>query len=378
MNQLEGSVPSSSIQDTSSPGNSVPVTMQSAIHHYLSATSCYELMQASSKGLVFETTIPFQLSFFALIEHDTDVAPLWDPELRSFVGLMTAQDYINAIRICKNKGINPMEITTKTISDILISAPVFFKNNGFQPIDAEDSLLQLALHFLRTKYDYVPVIDPENGNLISILGPLDILHFFHYIAKLNESLFQVPIENIVNLGTYQNIIVANKNTSINELLELMDYYDLSAIPIVDVPLDTPPATTAPISFANTDSSNPITSPNGNSGYLYQSRLIGCYHKSDVSFIMRAQDSSQIINNLKNYRVEESLYLKDQLLQSGEIVTNFQALITYKRQDTLTNVFNLMVINRTHRAIIIDDNGFVRGVISFRDILKFFLNGIMNR
>lgn len=30
---------------------------------------------------------------------DTDVAPLWDPERRQFVGLMTVEDYIQALRV---------------------------------------------------------------------------------------------------------------------------------------------------------------------------------------------------------------------------------------------------------------------------------------
>ena len=30
---------------------------------------------------------------------DTDVAPLWDPERRQFVGLMTVGDYIQALRV---------------------------------------------------------------------------------------------------------------------------------------------------------------------------------------------------------------------------------------------------------------------------------------
>ncbi len=289
------------------------------------------------KRLCYFSLILFRFSFSAI---DTDVAPLFDPELRSFVGLMTTQDYINAIRICKRKNIPPSEVTGKTISEILLSAPSLFKNNTFQPIDAEDSVLQLCFLFMKTKYDYIPVIDPENGNLISILGPLDVLHLFNYIAKLNESLFHLSIEQL-GIGTFQNIITANKTTYINEVLDLMEIHNVSAIPIIDE--------------------------------LNNYKLIGLYHRNDVSFIMKASDQEQILNNLNNLRVEESLQLREQLLQSGDIMTNFQPLVTCTKQDTIANVFNLMVINRSHRIIIVDELTRCKGVISFKDVLKFFLD-----
>lgn len=263
---------------------------------------------------------------------------MFDPELRSFVGLMTTQDYINAIRICKRKNIPPTEVTGKTISEILLSAPSLFKNNSFQPIDAEDSVLQLCFLFMKTRFDYIPVIDPENGNLISILGPLDVLHLFNYIAKLNESLFHLSIETL-GIGTFSNVVTANKNMIISDVLEIMEQHQISAIPVIDE----------------------------------VNKIIGVYHQNDVTFIMKASDTEQILHHLNHLRVEESLQLREQLLQSGDIMTNSQPLVTCTRQDTIANVFNLMVINRTHRIVVIDETGRCRGVISFKDILKFFLD-----
>ena len=56
-------------------GSSSSVSPQVVIYEVFSNTTCYDLMQASSKGTVFETTIPFQLAFFALIEHGNRIAP---------------------------------------------------------------------------------------------------------------------------------------------------------------------------------------------------------------------------------------------------------------------------------------------------------------
>jgi CBS domain-containing protein len=265
--------------------------------------------------------------------------------LRSFVGLMTIYDYIKAIRTCCRKSIPLNEITSKTISEILISAPLLFKNNSFQAIEAEDSVLQLCLLFMKNKYDYIPVIDPDNGNLISILGPLDVLHLLNYIAKSNESVFQISLEQL-GIGTFQTpLVTANKSMVINDVLELIDYHQISSVPIVDE--------------------------------MNNHRLIGLYHKNDVTFIMKSSDPEQILFQLNHLRVEESLAMREQLLQSGDIMTNSQSLITCQRNDTIANVFNLMVLNRTNRIIIVDEVMRCVGIVSFRDILRYFFENFYN-
>lgn len=155
---------------------------------------------------------------------------------------MTIQDYITALRICNLRNINAMELTTKSISDMLLSASYLFKHQGFHAIDAEDSVLQLCLLMFRNQSDYVPVIDPENGNLISILGALDVLHLLDQIAKTNEHIFGVTLAQI-GIGTYNinntndhgnhSLYLATKQTSINEILDTLDKRNISAAPIVE-------------------------------------------------------------------------------------------------------------------------------------------------
>ena len=40
-----------------------------AVQSLLTSTACYELMELSAKAVVFETSIAFQLAFYALVEH---------------------------------------------------------------------------------------------------------------------------------------------------------------------------------------------------------------------------------------------------------------------------------------------------------------------
>jgi hypothetical protein len=166
----------------------------SAVQSIFSGVTCYQLLANSNKAIVFETSIPFQLAFFALVEHDTDVAPLWDPARRQFVGLMTISDYVQALQVCRRQGISMLDLSTRSITglppsplaveatadaptptstcrpcpmcplplapgpsphtlsahaDMLSSPAMTFRHPEYQTLDAEDTIQQLCLHLHR-------------------------------------------------------------------------------------------------------------------------------------------------------------------------------------------------------------------------------------
>ena len=43
-----------------------------AVQNIFTTTHCYDLMQSSTKVVVFEAIIPFQLAFYALVEHGNE------------------------------------------------------------------------------------------------------------------------------------------------------------------------------------------------------------------------------------------------------------------------------------------------------------------
>ena len=73
---------------------------------------------------------------------------------------------------------------------------------------------------------------------------------------------------------------------INEVLDALDSKNISSAPVVD-----------------------------ENGRVYDS-----YHKSDVSFILRAADNDAVMRNLDNYTIDETLVLRGELLQSGELIS----------------------------------------------------------
>lgn len=329
------------------------------------------------------------ISFFLI---DTDVAPLWDPELRTFVGLMTIEDYITVIRLSHIRKMNPLEITSKPISELLITSPFLFQHPEFIALEAEENVLQLVKHlyspsnhhpsnptnpivtsssssptssFCATNgnpgnhygnaYSYIPILDPETGSLISMLGKLDILHLLTQIHKLSEFILNVPIVSLP-IGTYHHIVTVTKQTLLTEALELCNRYHISALPVVE------------------EGTNGVNS-NGKEGK--GGKVIGMYHINDISFIMKANDMDMIVTNLTSFTIEDILVLRDQLITSGEMISaHFQSLLTCKSQDSYIHVIQAMVINHSTRVLVLNDVQEVTGIITFQDIVGYFLDDLL--
>jgi len=67
-------------------------------------TRAYDILPESNKVVVFDTEIPVRLAFYALLEHDTPCAPLWDSHKNAFIGLMTASDVADIMRVFYSTG----------------------------------------------------------------------------------------------------------------------------------------------------------------------------------------------------------------------------------------------------------------------------------
>lgn len=159
-------------------------------------------MQNSCKAVVFETHIPFQLAFYALVEHDTDIAPLWDPQKRAFVAMMTMTDFISALRAYRRNGIPVSELSNSLIADMLENTNFKFRHDTFETVDAEETVYQMCRLLQRQGTDFVPVVDPDEGNLVAILGYLDIVNLLYTASLQFTHLFETTVEES-KVGTYQ-------------------------------------------------------------------------------------------------------------------------------------------------------------------------------
>lgn len=231
------------------------------------------------------------------------------------------------------------ELTSKTIAEMMHSTGVLFRHAEFLAVDAEDSVHQMCLMLLRTENDYVPVMDADNGNLVSILGFLDVVQLLTQAAAQYPNLFARSVRD-ANIGTFQNVVTAPRTTRLWEVLDVLEQKNLSGLPVVDE----------------------------------QNKVVGFYHRSDVSFIIKATDTDMVLANLANFRVEESMALREQLLASGEIMSSFQGLATAKSHDSLATVLLAMLRARSSRVVIVNESQMCTGIVSIRDIIRYYLGG----
>merc|ERR1711988_443304 len=90
------------------------------IQNFLKSCKCYDVMRASGKVIVFDINIPFQLAFYAMVEHEVAAAPLWEAsKQRRYVGLMVITDFIDTIQDYYRKGVSMQKVAAKTIGDVL-------------------------------------------------------------------------------------------------------------------------------------------------------------------------------------------------------------------------------------------------------------------
>lgn len=77
-----------------------------------------------------------------------------------------------------------------------------FRHADFQAVDAEDSVVQLCMLLLRTGSDYAPVLDPDNGNLVAILGYLDILNLLEKAGNQYPQFFSQTLQELGTLKAH--------------------------------------------------------------------------------------------------------------------------------------------------------------------------------
>lgn len=329
-------------------------TGKQAILSFLDTQNCYSVLRASGKVVVFDTRIPIQLAFYALVEHDMQAAPLWDPKMCQFVGILTVTDFIDVLRYYRQTGSDVLTLASRSIADVLadedILNSVLKKNpprryansdgtgadqhSSFLSVDA-DANLDRACHLLHDQtMDFLPVMLPSDMRVLATITYTCILE--HLVSNFREQrrLFDDTIYDL-GIGTYgEDVLVAYPQQTLHEVLHILHLHGLSAVPVVD----------------------PETK-----------KIKGVYSRSDITFLTKASDAEDAVSNL-------SLTLEVLMAQQRTDVTTPDALHTCSTRHTLQYVFEYFAQWKFNRLICLDEEERVVGVVSARDLVAYFLSG----
>lgn len=310
-----------------------------AISAFLDSHNCFSVLRASGKVVVFDTRIPIQLAFYALVEHDMQAAPLWDPAICQFVGLLKVTDFIDILRHYRATNSNVASLATRSIAEMFQDETLkqaLGINLGFGCADSSTTLKQACQLLLLAQGDFLPIVMPEDMRVLACITYTNILE--HLVTHFREQrrLFDDSIYDL-KIGTYHDqLVTVTPQQTLAQALELMHHHRLGALPVVESPTSR--------------------------------KLVGVYSRSDITFLTKATDAEDAMANL-------DMTLAEILEQQRTDVTTPDAMHTCTTTHTLQSIFEYFAQLRFNRLFVVDaetGEGLV-GVVSARDLVAYFMN-----
>lgn len=308
--------------------------------------------------VVFEINIPIQLAFYALLEHESLAAPLWDSSRREFVGLMTITDFVDILRHYHDQhgrtGAAIEVLASRSIAQVLNDkhAGVLFKhateahkrltgthqplgattqvieNGSLIAVDAHGSLYEACDTMKINKRRFLAIITQEGCGILAVVTHTEILEYFVATFREERRLFDQPVREL-GIGTFNEVVTVDNIMSLRDVLELLCERDLSSVPVVDK----------------------------------RGRMVALYSRSDITFLATATDADSVVLNLGSF-------ITDVIHQRR---TN-EPMYTCSQSATLQFVFELFADIKFRRLVCLDDECKPTGIISARDLLSYFLDG----
>jgi 5'-AMP-activated protein kinase, regulatory gamma subunit len=299
-------------------------------------------------------------------------APLWDPSVCQFVGLLKVTDFIDILRHYRLTHSNVASLATRSIADIFAddtireaigrkdspttmaaaaavdpsnpatthpaTAATISSSSGFWSADSSTTLKQACLLLHSSNLDFLPIVFPEDMRVLACITYTNMLehlvtHFREQRRLFDDSIFDLKI------GTYHDkLVTVTPNQSLAEALELMHTYNLGALPVVVE----------------------------QEGLPGKKKIVGVYSRSDITFLTKATDAEDAVANL-------DLQLSSVLEQQRTDVTTPDALHTCSTSHTLQSIFEYFAQLRFNRLFVVDEHDCLVGVVSARDLVAYFLN-----
>ncbi|OPB37622.1 hypothetical protein A0O28_0045340 [Trichoderma guizhouense] len=299
-----------------------------AIRDFLRKRTSYDVLPLSFRLIVLDTDLLIKKSLNILIQNSIVSAPLWDSHTSRFAGILTATDYINVIQYhCQF----PDEMS-KLDQFRLASLRDIEKAIGATPIESVSvhpsrPLYEALRRMLKTRARRIPLVDvdEETGRetVISVITQYRILKFIAVNNEHNTILLKKTLREI-QLGTYNDLLVARMGTTVLEVINLMVNGNISCVPIVDS----------------------------------ENRVLNAFEAVDIIPCIKGGAYDEL-----NGSVGEALCKRPE---------DNPGIFTCSQDDRLDSIFDTIRKSRVHRLIVVDDENKLKGVISLSDILKYVL------
>mmetsp|Transcript_12431 Transcript_12431/g.19101 ORF Transcript_12431/g.19101 Transcript_12431/m.19101 type:complete len:370 (-) Transcript_12431:288-1397(-) len=304
-------------------------TGRQRIIEFLKNHQCFDLLRTSGKVVVFDTSIPIQLAFYALVEHEMECAPLWDSASRRFQGLMTISDYIHVVRSTSSAG-QQDRLARRTIQETLDAAEGqrMKQDGGFAACTVEQTLHAAAAALAQQRVKFLPLVTPDGAAVMACVNEVDVLDYLVATFREQRRLFEDSISSL-NIGTYNNVCTVSQDQRLRDVLATLERYDIQTVPVVDA----------------------------------GGAVRDVYAHSDFTFLAQATDPGEVEQQLD--------------MQVGEVLRGQRQrgapnrLHTCSPQDTLQAIFELFAEVRFRVLVCVDAEQRCVGIVSVHDLLSYF-------
>lgn len=300
-----------------------------AIRDFLKSKTSYDVLPVSFKLVVLDSTLSLKGSLLTLLQNGIVSAPVWNSGQSRFAGLLTASDFLNVTRYFINqpKILDELaQVTLEDLKDIEISV-------GSEPLETRSinpftNLHEAAQETAKSKAHRLALVDLDPGCereiVVSVLTQYRILRFVALNCKETNLLREV----IKDLGivTRDHLVVASMDTTLRELVTLFSERAISSVPIVDE----------------------------------QGKLMNMYETFDMLTLMKLNGTSDL-----SMTVGEALMRRQ---------PDFEGILTCAETDTVADIMETIRRSRLLRLFVVDENNFLKGVVSLCDILRYLLEG----
>lgn len=279
--------------------------------------SCYDIMPASTKVIVFDIDAQVKEAFSVAVENNIQFATLYDSKLSKLCGILTVTDLIDVLIHYHNE--------TNVIKD-LVNVHTIRKwrtiGTRKRPLELissspEENLWTVMNSLEKNRIRRIPVL--AEGSLLHVVTHAKILAYLVKNVDFDLAIFKKTLVEL-GIGTFKEPVIATPDEKLFDVIKKFAKHQISAVPIVN-----------------------------SSGVV-----INVYSRTDVMFITKSFDLDQTVEEALKSRPKIPVY-------------------TCIKNETLENVLKDLSKSRIHRLVIVDEKERVIGVVSVSDILKFFLH-----
>lgn len=296
-----------------------------SIQAFLESKTCYEVLPVSFKLVMLDSTLSLKGALLTLLQNGVMSAPIWNSRQSRFTGLVTAHDFVNALRYYIDQPKLLEELKSLRLEDLSgVEEQLGASTVENVTVSPQLSLREACACIIKTKAHRVAIVDEDPVSkrqiVVSVLTQYRVLRFVALNCKETQFL-NMKVKDL-NLATTEEIHTTTMDAPLKEVVIKLSQSCVSALPVVDE----------------------------------NNKVQNMYELYDVLTLIKGNGYGDL-----NLTVGEALMRRP---------PDYEGVLTCRGTDTLSDIMETIRRNRLLRLFVVDDEGTLKGVITLSDILRY--------